>query len=124
MFRVTASLASSGKGARLQTPLIRKAFVMSVFKGSEAEYEKRHNPIWPELESVLKAHGVHNYSIFLHPETRQLFGYAEVESEERWAAIASTAVCQRWWAHMGDVMPSNPDNSPVASNVKEVFHLE
>ena len=53
---------------------IRKAFVMSVQAGAETEYEKRHNPIWPELEKVLKDHGVSNYSIFLHPETRQLFG--------------------------------------------------
>jgi L-rhamnose mutarotase len=29
---------------------IRKAFVMSVNAGAEEEYEKRHNPIWPELE--------------------------------------------------------------------------
>ena len=30
--------------------MIRKAFVMSVNAGQEAEYEKRHRPIWPELE--------------------------------------------------------------------------
>ena len=77
--------------------MIRKAFVMSVHPGSEAEYERRHRPIWPELEATLKVHGVHNYSIFLHPETRQLFAYAEIESEERWAAIAQTEVCRRWW---------------------------
>ena len=65
----------------------RKAFVMSVNAGAEHEYEKRHNPIWPELEKVLKDHGVSNYSIFLHPETRQLFGYAEIENEEQWALI-------------------------------------
>ena len=54
--------------------MIRKAFVMSVNAGQETEYERRHRPIWPELEAVLKSHGVHNYSIFLHAETRQLFG--------------------------------------------------
>jgi L-rhamnose mutarotase len=104
--------------------MIRKAFVMSVNAGSEEEYEKRHNPIWADLEQTLKDHGVHNYSIFLHPETRQLFAYAEIESEERWAAIASTEVCRRWWKHMGDVMPSNPDHSPVSAELKEVFHID
>ena len=104
--------------------MIRKAFVMSVHEGCEAEYERRHRPIWPELEAVLKAHGVHNYSIFLHPATRQLFAYAEIESEEQWAAIAATDVCQRWWAHMGDVMPSNPDHSPLALGLREVFHID
>jgi L-rhamnose mutarotase len=104
--------------------MIRKAFVMSVHAGHEAEYARRHQPIWAELEAVLKAHGAHNYSIFLHPETRQLFGYAEIESEARWAAIAQTEVCQRWWKFMGDIMPSNADHSPVARGLDEVFHLD
>jgi L-rhamnose mutarotase len=103
---------------------IRKAFVMSVNAGAEAEYEKRHNPIWPELEKVLKDHGVSNYSIFLHPETRQLFGYAEIENEEQWASIASTEVCQKWWKQNVEIMPTNPDHSPVSALLREVFHLE
>ena len=103
--------------------MIRKAFVMSVHPGHEAEYARRHQPIWDELAAVLKAHGVRNYSIFLDQETRQLFAYAEIEDEARWAAIAQTEVCQRWWKHMGDVMPSNPDQSPVSRGLQEVFHL-
>ena len=104
--------------------MIRKAFVMSVHAGHEAEYARRHQPIWDELTAVLKSHGAHNYSIFLHPETRQLFAYVEIEDEARWAAIAKTEVCQRWWKHMGDVMPSNPDHSPVATGLREVFHID
>ncbi|HEY3755467.1 MAG TPA: L-rhamnose mutarotase [Opitutaceae bacterium] len=102
----------------------RIAFVMSVNRGREAEYEKRHNPIWPELTEVLKAHGVKDYSIFFDPPTRQLFAYAVIEDEARWRAIAQTPVCQKWWRHMADVMPSNPDTSPVSRDLCEVFHLE
>ena len=104
--------------------MIRKAFVMSVHPGFEREYEQRHNPIWPDLEAALRALGVHNYSIFLLPDTRQLFAYAEIESEAQWAAIAHTDVCRKWWAFMKDVMPSNPDNSPVAHDLAEVFHID
>ena len=64
-----------------------------------------------------------NYSIFLHPETRQLFGYAEIRDEAQWAAIAQTEVCRKWWAYMRDMMPCNPDNSPVSLGLDEVFHL-
>ena len=103
---------------------IRKAFVMSVLSGSEAEYARRHRPIWPELEQVLKQHGVHNYSIFLQAETRQLFAYAEIEDEAQWQAIAQTDVCKKWWAHMGDLMPSNPDHSPKVVDLREVFHID
>jgi L-rhamnose mutarotase len=103
--------------------MVRKAFRMSVHPGHEAEYERRHNPIWPELEDVLRQHGVLTYSIFLDPSTRDLFGYVEVEDETRWNAIASTPVCRRWWSEMRSVMPSNPDDSPVSRELREVFHL-
>ena len=104
--------------------LLRKAFVMQVFPDQHAEYERRHNPIWPELETALKAHGVHNYSIFLDEATGELFGYAEIESEAQWEAIAQTEVCQRWWRHMRELMPSNPDNSPQSKPLREVFHID
>jgi L-rhamnose mutarotase len=104
--------------------MLRKAFVMSVNPGQEAEYARRHQPIWQELADTLIAHGVSTYSIFLHPETRQLFSYVEIEDEARWAAVAQTEVCRRWWKHMSPVMPSNPDHSPVALTLPEVFHLE
>jgi L-rhamnose mutarotase len=103
--------------------VIRKAFRMSVHAGAEAEYERRHRPIWAELEQVLRDHGVQTYSIFLAPDTRDLFGYVEFDDEARWQAVARTDVCRRWWAHMREVMPSNPDASPVAQDLREVFHL-
>jgi L-rhamnose mutarotase len=104
--------------------VIRKAFRMSVHAGQHAEYERRHRPIWKELEDVLIAHGVHTYSIYLDEQTSDLFGYAEIDDEERWNAVASTEVCRRWWGHMRDVMPANSDNSPVARGLREVFHIE
>ncbi len=104
--------------------MIRKAFRMYVNPDAHAEYERRHRPIWEELEATLKDHGVLSYSIFLEPESNQLFGYAEIESEERWTAIAETDVCKRWWAHMRDLMPANPDHSPVSASLREVFHIE
>ena len=90
----------------------------------QAEYEERHNPIWPELQDVLSEHGVHNYSIFLDRESDRLFAYAEIESEELWDRIAKTEVCRRWWSHMKDLMLTNPDDSPSAIALDEVFHLD
>jgi len=104
--------------------MIRKAFVMRVNPDKHEEYHTRHNPIWPELESAITSHGVHNYSIFLDPETSQLFAYVEIEDEAQWNAIARTDACQKWWAYMRDIMPSNPDNSPISAPLREVFHLD
>ena len=105
-------------------PMIRKAFRMSVHRGREVEYERRHNPIWDDLKQALFEHGVRDYSIFLDPATGDLFGYAVIESEERWSAIASTGVCRRWWDSMKELMPSNADASPVSVDLREVFHIE
>ena len=104
--------------------MIRKAFKMSVHPDAHAEYTRRHNPIWKELEDILIAHGVLNYSIYLDVQTSELFAYAEIESEERWQAIAQTEVCQRWWQSMRDLMPTNPDHSPKSVELREVFHIE
>ena len=95
--------------------MIRKAFLMSVNPDEHVEYERRHRPIWEDFEAVLKGHGVSNYSdLSAMRTTSLLFGYAEIESEERWAAIAETDECKRWWAFMKDLMPSNADNSPIS----------
>ena len=91
---------------------------------SHDEYARRHQPIWKELEEVLLSHGVRTYSIYLDPIASDLFAYAEIDSEERWQAIANTPVCRRWWQDMRELMPSNPDDSPVSRALVEVFHLE
>lgn len=103
--------------------MIRKAFKMSVHPGQEAEYVRRHNPIWRELEQTLLAHGVSTYSIFLDEATSELFAYVEFASDEQWHQIARTDVCRRWWQHMRELMPSHPDNSPVSAELREVFHI-
>lgn len=97
---------------------------MTLNPGAEEEYEKRHNPIWPELQQVLKEHGVHNYSIFLDQLSNTLFGYVEIASEELWKSIAGTDECKRWWAHMAELMLTNEDDSPISTELKEVFHID
>lgn len=104
--------------------MIRKAFVMAVHPGHEAEYERRHRPIPEELARTLAAHGVRNYSIFLDEGSGALFGYAEIESEERWSAIGETEACRRWWKAMSELMPTHPDASPQSRDLREVFHQD
>lgn len=103
---------------------IRKAFCMQVYPECHAEYEKRHNELWPEMAAELKAHGLKSYSIFLDKKTSQLFGYVEITDEKLWGEMADTAINRKWWDFMKDVMETNPDNSPVSYDLPEVFHLD
>ena len=101
-----------------------KGFKMKLYEGQEAEYEKRPNQLWPEMKDMIHEYGGKNYTIFLDKETLTLFGYIEIEDEERWAKGADTAINRKWWDFMADIMETNPDNSPVSIDLKEVFHLD
>src|SRR5215210_3649277 len=101
----------------------RIAFKMQLFKGFEEEYKKRHDELWPELQQLLKATGIHEYSIFLDDTTNSLFGVMKAEDPAKLDDLPSQPVMQRWWKYMGDIMESNADNSPVSISLKEVFYL-
>ncbi len=104
--------------------MIRKSFKMKLFPGMEEEYEKRHNQLWKEMKEMIHEYGGSNYSIFLDPKTDILYGYIELEDEEKWAQSASTEICRKWWDYMADIMETNSDNSPVSLDLKLVFHLD
>ncbi len=104
--------------------MIRMAFVMKVHPDAHAEYERRHDQLWPEMAAMLRAHGLRTYTIWLDAARSLLFAQVEVESKERWDAVASDPVCRRWWAYMKDIMETNPDASPVVEELAEVFRLE
>lgn len=93
--------------------------------GMELEYERRHNPIWPELKKVLKDHGISNYSIFLHQETNHLFCYLEIEDEKKLRDLPDSEVCRRWWQSMTEVLICENDQSVKAKEeeLREVFYL-
>ena len=73
---------------------------------------------------MLIRHGVRSHSICLEPATNDLFACVEVTSEDQWAAIASTDVRRRWWRYKREVMPARDDDSPVTTDLRQVFHIE
>ena len=104
--------------------MTRNAFIMQLKKGFEAEYQRRHDEIWPQLSAELKAAGISDYSIFLDPRTGSLFAVQKLSSDHTADQLPGTAIVKKWWAYMADIMETNPDNSPIAFPLKEVFHLD
>ena len=101
-----------------------KGFKMKLYEGQAEEYEKRHNQLWPEMKAMIHEYGGSNYSIYLDPETNVLYGYIEIEDEEKWNQGADTQITRKWWDFMADIMETNPDNSPVSKDLQLVFHLD
>lgn len=103
--------------------MYRVAFKMQLFRGYEEEYKKRHDELWPELKQLLKESGISDYSIFLDETTNELFGVMRADDPSKLSDLPSTAVMQKWWEFMADIMETNPDHSPVQIPLKEVFYL-
>ena len=101
----------------------REGFKMFLKPGCEAEYEKRHNAIWPELKALLKETGVSDYSIFWDKETNILFAVQEIEGTQNSQALGSNPIVQKWWDYMADIMEVNPDNSPISIPLDELFYM-
>lgn len=97
---------------------------MQLNKGCEAEYEKRHDEIWPTLIEELKQAGIEDYSIFLHPETLQLFATLWRKQDHQMDHLSAKDIIKKWWQYMCDIMQCNDDNSPVVIPLSKVFHLD
>ncbi|RYH02843.1 L-rhamnose mutarotase [Salipiger sp. IMCC34102] len=101
----------------------KHAFKMHLNPGCRDAYKRRHDEIWPELVALLKDAGVSDYSIHLDEETDILFAVLWRTDDHGMDALPQTDVMQRWWAHMADLMHTQPDNSPVATPLTPMFHL-
>lgn len=99
------------------------AFRMTLNPGCEAEYRKRHDQIWPELVTLLKDAGIEDYSIHLDPATHALFGVLWRRDDHGMDALPDSPVMRRWWAHMADIMETDPDNKPVVTELATLFHM-
>lgn len=102
----------------------RNAFIMKLKKGSEDEYKKRHDEIWPELKEELTKAGIYDYSIYLDEKTLTLFAFQKLSDDNTADELPNNPVVREWWDYMADIMEYNPDNTPVAISLKEVFHMD
>jgi L-rhamnose mutarotase len=99
---------------------MRRAWIMTLKPGCEAEYKRRHDALWPELADAIRAGGVTSFSIFRHGLT--LFAYQEFDPA---AAPAEPApVMWRWWREMAGLMETEADARPRRTALEEVFHLD
>lgn len=120
---VKESISKSPPLGDLGGRAFRLAFKMQLHKGFEAEYQKRHAALWPELAQLLKATGIQDYSIFLDETTNALFGVMTATDLAALNDLPEHPVMKKWWAYMKDIMETNENNSPVSLPLQEVFFL-
>ena len=100
------------------------AFRMKLKPGNVAEYQKRHDEIWPELSTLLTEAGIHDYSIFLDEETLHLFAVLKLREPNQRESLPRHPLMRKWWDYMQDLMYTHPDGRPQEWPLQQVFHLD
>jgi len=101
-----------------------RAFAMQLKPGTVDEYRRRHDAIWPELAALLRESGIHDYSIFLDPDTLRLFAVLKLRPGHAVGGLPEHPVMRRWWDHMAELMEVEPGNRPREWGLERVFYLE
>ena len=104
-------------------------FRLRIKEGRQAEYIEAHQNVWPELLSVIKDTGIHNYSIFV--DSQDLFLYCEIDGSvddfvAAWKTIQATEVSQKWSHEMTRLLePARGIGEEQAPPLmRAIFYLE
>jgi L-rhamnose mutarotase len=102
----------------------RVCFSFQLKPGSEDEYKRRHDQIWPELVDAIKESGFTNYTLFRRD--LQVIAYAECEPDIATAfqSIGSYDVNTRWSKWFEDVIEQLTDEHGHMFFAPEVWHLD
>jgi Uncharacterized conserved protein len=100
-----------------------QAFRMKLKPGMQARYEAEHDAIWPELAALLRGAGISDYSIFLDPDSLDLFAVFRLAEGKGLDDLSDHPVMRRWWDHMAPLMEVKPGNRPKEQPLRRVFYL-
>lgn len=102
----------------------RLCFSFTIRPGTEDEYKRRHDAIWPELIDAITASGFTNYSLFRRD--LQVIAYAECRPDvaSAFAALGAYDANRRWSEWFEDIIDSLTDTDGNVHRADEVWHLD
>ncbi len=102
----------------------RLCFLMHLVPGMEAEYEKRHDEIWPDMQAAVNEAGFRNYTLFRRGT--QVIGYAECVPDIATvlSQMGAHEVNTRWGESLSHVIASMTDETGDLIRYTEVWHLD
>ncbi len=102
----------------------RLCFLINLVPGTEAEYEKRHDEIWPDMTAAINRAGFTNYTLFRRGT--QVIGYAECVPDVATvlAKMGEEEVNARWSEHYVGIIESMTDDNGNLLRYDEVWRLD
>lgn len=102
----------------------RACFYLRLFPGTEAEYDRRHAAIWPELTTEIRESGLRNMSGFRRGTDVWYFLEADPNIKTAFAVHGPKPANQRWNHYFRDVIAQITDDSGELLWYDEVFHAD
>jgi L-rhamnose mutarotase len=102
----------------------RFCFTFRLRPGMEAEYQRRHDEIWPELVEAIRDAGVRNYTLFRRE--RDVIAYCECHPDAATAfgKVGETEVNRRWSEWFEDTIEALTDERGELFTAREAWHLD
>jgi L-rhamnose mutarotase len=100
----------------------RVVFYLRLFPGMEAEYDRRHAAIWPELTQEIRESGLRNMSGFRRGTDVWYYLEAEPDAATAFAIHGPKPANQRWNHYFRDVIAQITDDAGELLWYREVFH--
>jgi L-rhamnose mutarotase len=89
----------------------RVAFYLRIFPGTEAEYDRRHANIWPELVAEIRDSGIHNFSGFRRGTDVWYYAECEPDAKTAFRIHGPKPNNQRWDHYFRDVIAQITDDA-------------
>lgn len=101
----------------------RLCFLIHLKPGQQAEYDRRHDEIWPDMRAAVARAGYTNYTLFRRGDL--VVGYAECVPDVAAvsARMGEEEVGARWTESFTDIIDTMTDDDGVLLRVDEVWHL-
>lgn len=102
----------------------RICFLMELVSGQEAEYQRRHDDIWPELVLELQEAGVANYTLFRRGTSVIAYAECHPDAATAFGRVGQTEVNTRWAQCFSDILAVHMGADGELIEAKEVWHLD
>lgn len=102
----------------------RAVFYLRIFPGTEAEYDRRHAEIWPELVEEIRESGIRNFTGFRRGTDVWYYGEYHPHAKTAFAVHGPKQANQRWNHYFRDVIAQITDDSGELLWYREVFHTD
>ena len=102
----------------------RFCFTFEIREGTEAEYKRRHDEIWPELVTAIQDAGIANYSLFRRGTTIIAYCECEPDAASAFAKVGADEANARWSEWFQDIIVSLTGADGKLVDYAEVWHLD